>query len=799
MRYFVFFVIVFYGTYAYSLPPSPPGRGVDTSAYNATTWDDSEKAPTQDAVRDKIEAISVAAGATIDDNAGNGDTSVTWSADKSYDELQLKQDVLSEGAFVDGDKTKLDALVGLNSLSPSANDVPYWNGSAWSDRPIFDDTVAFGEPNDNIYTWSIEQLNAAFQAYDANLPTWPATVDATEVGYLNGVTSAIQTQLDAKEDTLTNEAGLYSALSDVNDFVQPSEVDVEMLSDVDGEGTSGYVLTDDGDGTYSFQAGGAAEDTAYDYTTWDGDTDAASKNVIRDYLVNFDADGDGDYTDEAWFPSTSGAPTDASYITSSAEAGLSAETVLDDEAALYTLLSDVTDFVQPSEVDVEMLSDVTGEGTAATYSLFDDNDGTYSFRAIADGDIPDTITVSNYLPLAGGTVTDEIVLDENGIEFQETDTLTDCSSFATTGGGIFYDDSEGKFKKCQDNTLTDLDTSGSISVSDDESTNDDHEIVFTTDNTTLESDGDITYNPSTGVLTVTGGVDVPPGAAGPQVSLLKEDSDNGSNYVGIGSPASNNNDLIWLFPTADPSAGEVMSWAAPSSVTFKDGVARDATQGSFVDVWTEAENTAASYIDSTGVTYENLNTNGDVGTGSSQVAAGDHNHSGTYEPADATILKEADVDDTPVDAATTAPVSSNWAYDHENAADPHTGYLQESSFPETLCVAASDETTDLTTGTAKVTFRMPWALTLTSVRASVNTAPVGSTLDVDVNEGGSSVFSTIVTIDASEKTSTTAATAAVISDSSIADDAEMTIDIDQIGSSTAGKGLKVCLYGTRSI
>lgn len=38
------------------------------------------------------------------------------------------------------------------------------------------------------------------QAADANLPTWPSTVDATEVGYLNGVTSAVQTQLDAKAD-----------------------------------------------------------------------------------------------------------------------------------------------------------------------------------------------------------------------------------------------------------------------------------------------------------------------------------------------------------------------------------------------------------------------------------------------------------------------------------------------------------------------------------------------------------------------------------------------------------------------
>jgi hypothetical protein len=41
------------------------------------------------------------------------------------------------------------------------------------------------------------------------------------------------------------------------------------------------------------------------------------------------------------------------------------------------------------------------------------------------------------------------------------------------------------------------------------------------------------------------------------------------------------------------------------------------------------------------------------------------------EVADGTILKEADVDDVPVDSVTTAPVSSNWAYDHANASNPH--------------------------------------------------------------------------------------------------------------------------------
>jgi hypothetical protein len=116
---------------------------------------------------------------------------------------------------------------------------------------------------------------------------------------------------------------------------------------------------------------------------------------------------------------------------------------------------------------------------------------------------------------------------------------------------------------------------------------------------------------------------------------------------------------------------------------------------------------------------------------------------------------------------------------------------------EVLGIAVSDETTDLTTGTAKATFRMPYAMTLSEVRATVTTAPVGSTLVVDLNEG-TTILSTKLSIDASEKTSETAATPAVISDSALADDAEITIDIDQVGASTAGTGLKIWLIGTRA-
>lgn len=116
--------------------------------------------------------------------------------------------------------------------------------------------------------------------------------------------------------------------------------------------------------------------------------------------------------------------------------------------------------------------------------------------------------------------------------------------------------------------------------------------------------------------------------------------------------------------------------------------------------------------------------------------------------------------------------------------------------PKVVQVAASDETTALTTGTAKITFRMPYAMTVTAVRASLTTAQTsGSILTVDINDGGTTILSTKLTIDNGERTSVTAATPPVISDTTLTDDAEITIDIDQIGDGTA-KGLKVTLIGS---
>lgn len=115
---------------------------------------------------------------------------------------------------------------------------------------------------------------------------------------------------------------------------------------------------------------------------------------------------------------------------------------------------------------------------------------------------------------------------------------------------------------------------------------------------------------------------------------------------------------------------------------------------------------------------------------------------------------------------------------------------------ESIMVACGDESTAVTGTGTKTTFRMPYAFAVTEVRCSLKTACSSGTFTVDINEGGTSILSTKLTIDATEKTSTTAATPAVISDAALADDAEITIDVDNVGDST-GVGLKVTIIGRR--
>ncbi len=104
-------------------------------------------------------------------------------------------------------------------------------------------------------------------------------------------------------------------------------------------------------------------------------------------------------------------------------------------------------------------------------------------------------------------------------------------------------------------------------------------------------------------------------------------------------------------------------------------------------------------------------------------------------------------------------------------------------------------TTDNATGTlVEGDYRISnRAITVKAVGCYVDTAAAtGSTLlTVDINEAGTTILSTKITIDVGEKTSETAATAPVISDSAIAADAIVSFDVDAVNETTVSKGLTV--------
>lgn len=119
---------------------------------------------------------------------------------------------------------------------------------------------------------------------------------------------------------------------------------------------------------------------------------------------------------------------------------------------------------------------------------------------------------------------------------------------------------------------------------------------------------------------------------------------------------------------------------------------------------------------------------------------------------------------------------------------------------ETIIIALSDEATALTTGTAKATFRIPFACKLTAKlpRINVNTVSSSGLVTVDVNKNGTTILSTKLTIDATEKSSVDATTPCVLASTptTFTDDDEITCDIDVAG--TGAKGLKLTLFVERT-
>jgi len=116
------------------------------------------------------------------------------------------------------------------------------------------------------------------------------------------------------------------------------------------------------------------------------------------------------------------------------------------------------------------------------------------------------------------------------------------------------------------------------------------------------------------------------------------------------------------------------------------------------------------------------------------------------------------------------------------------------TFVVELYAEGESVTADTSIGTS---FRMPWAGTITNVRAATGVASDTGPIVVDVNEEAGTLLGTKLSIDQDELTSTTATTPHTITDTTLADDALVTFDVDSGGANAEGP-FTVTLYITRS-
>ena len=120
-------------------------------------------------------------------------------------------------------------------------------------------------------------------------------------------------------------------------------------------------------------------------------------------------------------------------------------------------------------------------------------------------------------------------------------------------------------------------------------------------------------------------------------------------------------------------------------------------------------------------------------------------------------------------------------------------YIRTTSF---VCACSDEGTAISDTGTV-LTFYMPYAYTVSEVRASLTTTSSSGTPTIDINEDGSPILSTKITIDPGDLISTDSGTQPVLSDTALADKSKITIDIDVTG--TDATGLKVYIIGYKTL
>lgn len=117
---------------------------------------------------------------------------------------------------------------------------------------------------------------------------------------------------------------------------------------------------------------------------------------------------------------------------------------------------------------------------------------------------------------------------------------------------------------------------------------------------------------------------------------------------------------------------------------------------------------------------------------------------------------------------------------------------------EVWTFAVGDQTTNIATGTGKFFFNIPYDLYLTEIpKATLASASTSGNPTFDINMNGTTILgANKLSVDSSEKTSSTAATPTTLATTMLNKDSVITVDIDTAG--TNAKGPVIFIFGRRA-
>lgn len=118
--------------------------------------------------------------------------------------------------------------------------------------------------------------------------------------------------------------------------------------------------------------------------------------------------------------------------------------------------------------------------------------------------------------------------------------------------------------------------------------------------------------------------------------------------------------------------------------------------------------------------------------------------------------------------------------------------------PYELAFAASDETTSITTGTAEVTVHVDTDFELIDILVGLSVVSSSGIPQFNIKKNGTTIFTTNITIDASEFTNLTAAAAYVLTTDPTTFVRGDKLQIDFVAAGTGAKGAKFYIRGRRT-